>query len=437
MVSFLGSSVFCVKKLKGEDRSMEKAINFSNNEKSLIWKRFIEPANGTEEESEHFIEVCEQFGLNPLLGDIVFQRYETKRGPKTQFITTRDGLLRVSTRQPGYVGPPNANVVKEGDHFEFLPAEGTVKHKFGTKRGKILGAYAIMKHKKHNPVAVFVDFDEYFQANSGKLNSTYGNSNVWDQMPSAMIVKIAEVFVLRRQFPLGGLYTQEEVGLNEPLESIESQPKEELPQPAESNAKQSFEQVDEIKQEKNDVSTPFQEMIVKSYEVKKSTNNKVFGVLAVYEADSQNMQKVLVKQDKLIELLKQVSIGEKISLSIYKENDFHFLKDVDMQTIRDDKTVTNEFQQQSEHRVESDAVKEDHSTIVLIQKVEYGQKASGVFAKIAGTINDSPVMIIARGETAVKKAKTLQQGSKASLNLKKENGFLFLMDVITDGQKAG
>ena len=34
-------------------------------------------------------------------------------------------------------------------------------------------------------------------------------------MPSAMIQKIAEVFVLRRQFPLGGLYTREEMSLEE------------------------------------------------------------------------------------------------------------------------------------------------------------------------------------------------------------------------------
>src|SRR5690625_3102432 len=143
---------------------MEKMLTLSNEEKSLIWSRFIQPANGTQDEAQHFIQVCERFGLNPLLGDIVFQRYETRNGARTQFITTRDGLLRVATTQPDYVGPPNANVVKEGDDFEFIPSEGTVRHKFGSKRGEILGAYAIMQHKKHNPVAVFVDFQEYYRS---------------------------------------------------------------------------------------------------------------------------------------------------------------------------------------------------------------------------------------------------------------------------------
>src|SRR5690625_5416521 len=90
---------------------MEKAFTFSSEQKMLVWSRFVQPAGGTQEEADHFIEVCETFGLNPLLNDIVFQRFNTKNGPKTQFITTRDGLLRVATFQPGYVGAPNANVV--------------------------------------------------------------------------------------------------------------------------------------------------------------------------------------------------------------------------------------------------------------------------------------------------------------------------------------
>lgn len=103
---------------------MEKVLTFTNEQKSLIWNRFVQPAKGTQEEANHFIEVCETFGLNPLLGDIVFQRYETKNGPNTSFITTRDGLLRVATTQEGYVGPPNANVVREGDYIRVHPFRG-------------------------------------------------------------------------------------------------------------------------------------------------------------------------------------------------------------------------------------------------------------------------------------------------------------------------
>ena len=152
------SAFFISKIIKGDGLKWKKCWRLQTNRSRWFGIRFVQPANGTQEEANHFIEVCETFGLNPLLGDIVFQRYETKNGPNTSFITTRDGLLRVATTQEGYVGPPNANVVREGDTFEFIPSEGSVRHEFGQKRGQILGAYAVMHHKRFRPVAVFVDF---------------------------------------------------------------------------------------------------------------------------------------------------------------------------------------------------------------------------------------------------------------------------------------
>ncbi|OZU89046.1 hypothetical protein CIL03_08495 [Virgibacillus indicus] len=415
---------------------MEKAINFSNNEKSLIWNRFIEPANGTQDEAQHFVEVCEQFGLNPLLGDIVFQRYETKRGAKTQFVTTRDGLLRVATRQPGYVGPPNANVVKEGDEFEFLPAEGTVKHRFGTKRGKILGAYAIMQHKNHNAVAVFVDFAEYFNANSGKLNSKYGNPNVWDTLPSSMIVKIAEVFVLRRQFPLGGLHTQEEMGMSESIENVEATPFDESVQQPQNQSESQLAGTDE--RVENDAVTTMKNVIVKGFEVKTSSKNVPYGLLKVQGENSAETVNVLVKQDNLIDSLKQVPKGATLNLAIYQENDFNFLKGIQSE----ESNSTNEHQnkanpQQGKTREESSKGSSGQVYEVMIQKVEFGEKASGKFAKIAGTIEGNSVLIIARGDDAVQKAKGLKQASTVSLALNKENGFLFLVDIIEPSQQAG
>lgn len=190
-----------------------KKLTFTNEQKSLIWQRFVEPTNGTQPEAMQFVEICETFGLNPLLGDIVFQAYGEGTRRRVSFITTRDALLRIASHQDGYAGPPNSGVVREGDIFKFLPSEGKVHHEFGQQRGNILGAYAVLNHRVHNPVAVFVDFEEYFNANSGVKNSKYGNQNVWDKLPSSMIVKVAEVFVLRRQFPLGGLHTTEEMSL--------------------------------------------------------------------------------------------------------------------------------------------------------------------------------------------------------------------------------
>ncbi|PID23201.1 hypothetical protein CSV61_01750 [Sporosarcina sp. P3] len=77
-----------------------------NEQKSLIWNRFVQPTNRTQEEANHFIKVRETFSVNLLLRDIIFQRYITKNDPNTPFTTTRDGLFEIAATQGGYVGPP-------------------------------------------------------------------------------------------------------------------------------------------------------------------------------------------------------------------------------------------------------------------------------------------------------------------------------------------
>lgn len=193
---------------------MQKVLEFTREQKELIWKKYVRPEGGSETDFKHFVEVCETFGLNPLLGDIVFQVKQTKKGPQATFITTRDGLLRAAMRDPHYVGAPISAVVREGDLFKIDPVNATVEHQFGAKKGKIIGAWARMEHAKYRPVVVFVDFDEYFRANaqSQRTEGEKGGSPIWDKFPSAMIQKVAEAFCIRRLFPLGGLMTAEEMG---------------------------------------------------------------------------------------------------------------------------------------------------------------------------------------------------------------------------------
>lgn len=418
---------------------MEKATTFSNEEKSLIWSRFIKPANGTQEEAAHFIQVCEQFGLNPLLGDIVFQRYETKRGAKTQFITTRDGLLRVSTRQPSYVGPPNANVVKEGDDFEFIPSEGSVKHKFGSKRGEILGAYAIMKHKKHNPVAVFVDFDEYYQANSGKINSRYGNENVWDKMPSAMIVKIAEVFVLRRQFPLGGLYTQEEMGLNETVQKETEQPTvkaDPKPEKQEKPVTETKKESNSSQPEQQESNRPqMREMVVQAFETKVSASQAEYGILTAKDTETNKKVIILVKKEVYIKQLKHVEQGVSLKISIYKENGFVFLDRMDKSSEPANQQHTSET---SGDQQEEEPSKENHEVINGVLKASQpGQKGNTKFVKMAVNTGDETVNVLAHGDQTVADAQKVSQGQKVSIKIMRENGFNFFMGLVKTEEQSG
>lgn len=447
--------------------AQDKLITFSNEQKDLIWKRFVQPSNGSQEEARHFVEVCEQFGLNPLLGDIVFQRFESKYGARTQFITTRDGLLRVASTQPGYVGPPNANVVKEGDDFEFLPAEGTVKHKFGTKRGKIEGAYAIMQHKKHNPVAIFVDFDEYYQANSGQLNSRYGNKNVWDKMPSAMIIKTAESFVLKRQFPLGGLYTQEEMGLEnmeeEPNTSSTQQTKQDTTQKAvETNNPKSVNtnETTSSNTEKAEAADPKSQTqkikgVLKSFEEKKSPKGNSYGLITVLE-ESKETYTILSRNEEDVNILQNTAIDSAIDLSFYIENGFNFLEKINAITdssSNPEQENTAENNNQSEQpesdeqdKSETTTAEENNSANVEEQQnyqiangkvtgLETGKKGNMEFIKMAFVKEDGNKMnLIANNTEHVSEAQAITKEKPITIKYIVENGFNFFAGISETNQ---
>lgn len=172
---------------------------FSDQELNLL-KSTIVPSNATEDEIKLFVLLSKKYNLDPFAKEIVMTKYNTKNGPKTSFITTRDGYLKIAMSDPDFDGVVSF-VVKEGDEFEVDAGKLEVKHRFGSKRGQIIGAWAIARHKKRPPVIVFVDFKEYCQTTA-----------VWEQYPSAMIQKVAEVSALRRQFNISGLVAREEIG---------------------------------------------------------------------------------------------------------------------------------------------------------------------------------------------------------------------------------
>jgi phage recombination protein Bet len=418
---------------------VEKVLTFTNEQKSLIWNRFVQPANGTQEEANHFIEVCETFGLNPLLGDIVFQRYETRNGPNTSFITTRDGLLRVATTQEGYVGPPNANVVREGDTFEFIPSEGSVRHEFGQKRGSILGAYAVMHHKRFRPVAVFVDFQEYFQANSGELNSKYKNKNVWDKMPSAMIQKIAEVFVLRRQFPLGGLYTREEMSIDEGFNDNSGNadiPNQSNPAPQKQSEVAVNEQPPAESVQKPKENTIEGVFVLQSFEKGISPQNVPFAKLNVMNKASSEVSLVLVKEnEETIDSLSHVQMGQEISLVIKNEGGFNFLETFTLiQTNEQNVQVESAPEQAEPVQKEKQLVSDSAEPLkaFIMEKYEPGTTPAGVsFAKmyVKNIADNKQSMVFAQGQEAVEKTKHLSKGSEFAMQTRIENGFTFFVKL--------
>lgn len=184
-----------------------KLIEFTPEIKSLIWSTKVQPASGTDVEAKAFVEVCEEYGLNPLLGDITFQRYEGKYGPKVSYLISRDAYLKFAMRQEDFKNILSG-VVKEGDEFRLDIVEGVPHHSFGAKRGNILGAWCVVKTKNRGNTLVFADFQEYQKALSPK-------NPLWNSMPSAMIEKVAHTMALRRIFPLGVTFaSEEEVGFD-------------------------------------------------------------------------------------------------------------------------------------------------------------------------------------------------------------------------------
>lgn len=475
---------------------MEKVMEFSNEEKSLIWERFVSPANGTESEAQHFIETSEKFGLDPLLGDIVFQKYNTKNGPKTQFITTRDGLLRVATHQPDYRGAPNANVVREGDIFKFMPSEGKVHHEFGQKRGQILGAYAVMKHKRFDPVAVFVDFPEYYQANSGQINNKHGYANVWDKHPSAMIQKVAESFVLRRQFPLGGLYTQEEMSLQEenqqnetpnvatngnnqpvsnplmnendgstqPINSGEASNNHEEPIQSPETGNQGVQAQtgnnDSSTDKANTKTDSTISVRVVSYEPGVSPKNVPYGKLFVVRKTNNKDMLILVKDNKeAMDELENITEGQTLTLNVIMENDFYFLKEIlatppveqnaeqtDVQNTNENTEVKNEADDSEQQGEQTNAVNQqepkeekqvqqnNNMNLYVLATKKVGQMPNGeAFAKLnVKQQNGAAQTVLAQGNEAVNEVSNLAEGEQFTMETRSENGFIFF---VTLGEK--
>jgi len=174
----------------------------------------------TDDELRMFLHLCQQYRLDPFLKEIWFIKRAKKvkdknnnwdyrrlqdgsidySGAETIMMTSRDGYLRVAQDDTNFNGIKSF-VVKEGDVFEVDAQTDQIIHKFGIKRGKILGAWCAVYHKQRRPVTCFVDFAEYYD----------DKSTTWKKYPSAMIMKVAEVLALKRQFGISGLVTQEEL----------------------------------------------------------------------------------------------------------------------------------------------------------------------------------------------------------------------------------
>ena len=168
-------------------------IEFGNSQIELIKNTVAKGA--TTDELNMFMYLAQQYNLDPFKKEIWFMKYNGT----TTMMTSRDGYLKYAQMNEDFEGLMSF-VVREGDVFEVDASEYKVTHKFGAKRGPILGAWSRCDRKGKKPFIAYVEFAEYNK-----------KTKIWENYPSAMIQKVAEVFVLKRAFGINGLVTKEEI----------------------------------------------------------------------------------------------------------------------------------------------------------------------------------------------------------------------------------
>jgi hypothetical protein len=159
----------------------------------------------SDSEFEMLMYLANRYQLDPILKEIFYS-------PQLQTImTSRDGYLKIAHREKSFRGIQSMAVC-ENDDFEFDAVNCKINHKFAKgDRGKVIGAWAIVKKEGFDPVLAYAPYDEHVQQ----------GSKAW-KYKSAMCCKCAESFALKRQFCITGLVTHEEFGI-ENVEVIDAE----------------------------------------------------------------------------------------------------------------------------------------------------------------------------------------------------------------------
>lgn len=162
----------------------------------------------TDQEIAMFINLCKFAGLNPWLKEAYCIKYGSS--PATMVIG-KEAFAKRAESNPAYDGSEAGIIVYNETSGEITYRKGTMK----LPDEKILGGYAeVWRKDRAHSTRTEVSFEEYAgRTKDGKLN------NQWSTKPATMIRKVALVQALREAFPsdLGGMYTAEEQGTEEPV----------------------------------------------------------------------------------------------------------------------------------------------------------------------------------------------------------------------------
>jgi phage recombination protein Bet len=186
-----------------------------------IVSKYIITGNGNASPKDvyRFIAQCQARGLNPLAGDAYMTVYNTKEGPRSSVIVSKDYYIRTACAQPDYDGM-EAGVVVIDRNGELIYRPGAL---VGTKTEKLIGGWAkVYSRERSHPSEAVVSLDEYDQHRS-----------LWKTKPATMIRKVAVVQALRDAYPgvFGGVYDASEMPVE--YEHIEAEEPVEEAEPVE------------------------------------------------------------------------------------------------------------------------------------------------------------------------------------------------------------
>jgi len=149
----------------------------------------------TDAELSYFLAVAKSTGLNPFQKEI----WCYKSGSDMLIFAGRDGFLANAQKKNDFQGIRSAYVC-ENDTFKMNIPAGHIEHTFdGKERGKITGAYAIVKRANMDSFISYAGMTEF--------NKGY---NAWKTNPGSMIKKVAESHCLAKAYGISGLAAEED-----------------------------------------------------------------------------------------------------------------------------------------------------------------------------------------------------------------------------------
>lgn len=163
----------------------------------------------TMQEVVMFMNLCKFNGLNPWLKEAHLIKYGNE--PAT-IVAGKDAFTKRAEGNPNFDGYKAGLILTDENMEEITYREGSFK----LPNEVLVGGYAeVYRKDRDHSYRAEVTFEEYAgRKKDGTLNRQ------WASKPTTMIRKVALVQALREAFPgtLGGMYSPEEQGVEEPID---------------------------------------------------------------------------------------------------------------------------------------------------------------------------------------------------------------------------